>query len=94
MRAPIRRCHADAVRFAGPAKTVRLKIRIKIGADLGSAVANLRRIGRAGRKRGGNFFQNKFAIRELMAAVPGLVREGDQIRQPNSSMENVSGIRS
>jgi len=29
MRAPIRRCHADAARFAGPAKTVRLKIRIK-----------------------------------------------------------------
>jgi hypothetical protein len=29
-----------------------------------------------------------------MAAVLGLVREGDQIRQPNSSMENVSGFRS
>jgi hypothetical protein len=38
------------------------------------------------------FFRNKSSIRELMAAVPGLVREGDQVRQPNCSMENVSGI--
>jgi hypothetical protein len=94
MRVPIRRCHADAVRFARPAKIVRLKIRIKIGADLRSAVANLGRNGRDRAQTWRNFFQNKFATRELMAAVPGLVREGDQIRQPNSSMENVSGIRS
>jgi cytochrome c551/c552 len=94
MRALIRRCHADAVRFAGPAQNSATKNFKSKPAHSAEALSQTRdgSVGQAQTWR--NLFQNKFAIRELMAAVLGLVREGDQIRQPNSSMENVSGFRS
>jgi hypothetical protein len=94
MGALIRRRHADAVRFAWPAKIVRRKIANQDRRRLRKRCRELGtdRSGRAQTWR--NLLQNKFATRELMAAVFGLVREGDQIRQPNCSMENVSGIRS